>query len=32
MGDGFILSSGCNVPDNAKEENVKAMIAAAHGN
>jgi Uroporphyrinogen decarboxylase (URO-D) len=30
MGQGFILSSGCNVPDNAKLENVKALIAAAH--
>jgi len=31
MGDGFILSSGCNVPENAKLENVKAMISAATG-
>lgn len=32
MGDGFILSSGCSVPENAKVENVRAMIAAATGN
>jgi uroporphyrinogen-III decarboxylase len=32
MGPGFILSSGCSVPPNAKVENVKAMIAAANGN
>ncbi|MDW8803132.1 uroporphyrinogen decarboxylase family protein [Clostridium sp. A1-XYC3] len=31
MGTGFILSSGCSVPANAKLENVKAMIAAATG-
>ncbi|MCL6477879.1 MAG: uroporphyrinogen-III decarboxylase [Peptococcaceae bacterium] len=31
MGPGFILSSGCAVPVNAKVENVKAMIAAASG-
>lgn len=31
MGPGFILSSGCSVPPNAKVENVKAMIAAATG-
>ncbi|WP_094606820.1 Uroporphyrinogen decarboxylase [Sporomusa silvacetica DSM 10669] len=31
MGTGFILSSGCTVPPNAKIENVKAMIAAATG-
>ena len=31
MGPGFILSSGCTVPPNAKVENVKAMIAAAAG-
>ena len=29
MGDGFILSSGCTIPDNAKVENVRAMISAA---
>lgn len=31
MGNGFILSSGCDVPHNAKPENVKAMISAAAG-
>ncbi|WP_411681029.1 uroporphyrinogen decarboxylase family protein [Clostridium thailandense] len=31
MGEGFILSSGCSVPSNAKVENVKAMISAAIG-
>ncbi|SMC80652.1 uroporphyrinogen decarboxylase family protein [Sporomusa malonica] len=31
MGPGFILSTGCSVPSNAKVENVKAMIAAATG-
>ncbi|MDF2569925.1 MAG: methylcobalamin:coenzyme methyltransferase [Sporomusa sp.] len=31
MGPGFILSSGCSVPINAKVENVKAMILAAIG-
>ncbi|MBP2654597.1 MAG: methyltransferase, MtaA/CmuA family [Firmicutes bacterium] len=31
MGQGFILSSGCSIPPNAKVENVKAMIAAASG-
>ncbi|MCR4437384.1 MAG: uroporphyrinogen decarboxylase family protein [Clostridiales bacterium] len=31
LGNGFILSSGCSVPPNAKVENVKAMIAAASG-
>jgi uroporphyrinogen-III decarboxylase len=31
MGTGFILSSGCSLPPNAKVENVKAMIAAATG-
>lgn len=31
MGNGFILSSGCSIPPNAKVENVKAMIAAATG-
>jgi hypothetical protein len=29
--DGFILSQGCDIPPNAKVENVKAMIAAATG-
>ena len=28
---GFILSSGCDIPFNAKPENVKAMISAATG-
>ena len=27
--EGFILHSGCDIPVNAKLENVKAMIAAA---
>lgn len=31
LGDGFILSSGCSIPPNAKPENVKAMISAAVG-
>jgi hypothetical protein len=31
MGSGFILASGCTIPPNATEENVKAMIAAAVG-
>ncbi|MEL7654916.1 MAG: uroporphyrinogen decarboxylase family protein [Bacillota bacterium] len=31
MGPGFILSSGCTMPPNAKEENVRAMISAATG-
>jgi uroporphyrinogen-III decarboxylase len=31
MGPGFILSSGCSIPPNAKLENVKAMISAATG-
>ncbi|MBV7275588.1 uroporphyrinogen-III decarboxylase [Clostridium sp. PL3] len=31
MGIGFILSSGCSIPPNAKVENVKAMVAAASG-
>jgi uroporphyrinogen-III decarboxylase len=31
MGTGFILSSGCSIPPNAKVENVKAMISAATG-
>jgi uroporphyrinogen-III decarboxylase len=29
--EGFILHSGCDIPANAKLENVKAMIAAATG-
>lgn len=28
---GYVLSSGCDVPGNAKFENVKAMVAAATG-
>ncbi|MBP1628868.1 MAG: uroD [Holophagaceae bacterium] len=28
---GFILSSGCDIPPNAKFENVKSMVAAAQG-
>lgn len=28
--EGFILASGCDIPENAKLENVAAMIAAAH--
>ena len=31
MGNGFILSSGCSIPPNAKVENVRAMISAATG-
>lgn len=31
MGPGFILSTGCTVPPNAKVENMKAMVAAASG-
>jgi hypothetical protein len=31
LGDGFILSSGCAVPDIAPVANVKAMISAATG-
>ena len=27
--EGFILQSGCDIPANAKLENVKAMVAAA---
>jgi uroporphyrinogen-III decarboxylase len=27
--EGFILHSGCDIPTNAKLENVKAMVAAA---
>ena len=27
---GFILQSGCDIPENAKLENVQAMVAAAH--
>jgi len=29
--DGFILQSGCDIPTNAKLENVQAMVAAATG-
>ncbi len=29
--EGFILQSGCDIPANAKLENVKAMVAAATG-
>lgn len=29
--DGFILAQGCDIPTNAKVENVKAMISAATG-
>lgn len=29
--DGFILQSGCDIPANAKLENVQAMVAAATG-
>ncbi|MEJ2168439.1 MAG: uroporphyrinogen decarboxylase family protein [Desulfobacterales bacterium] len=29
---GFILQSGCDIPANAKLENVKAMVTAAMGN
>jgi uroporphyrinogen-III decarboxylase len=29
--EGFILQSGCDIPTNAKMENVKAMVAAALG-
>jgi len=32
MGPGFILSTGCSAPPNAKVENVQAMIAAAQNN
>jgi uroporphyrinogen decarboxylase len=28
---GFILSSGCEIPPEAKPENVAAMVSAAHG-
>jgi uroporphyrinogen decarboxylase len=28
---GFILQSGCDIPANAKLENVQAMVAAAVG-
>jgi len=31
MGNGFILGAGCQVPPNAKVENVKAMVSAATG-
>jgi uroporphyrinogen-III decarboxylase len=27
--EGFILHSGCDIPENAKLENVQAMVAAA---
>ncbi len=30
--EGFILHSGCDIPDDAKLENVRAMVAAAAGN
>jgi uroporphyrinogen-III decarboxylase len=29
--EGFILHSGCDIPENAKLENVQAMVAAAVG-
>ncbi|HEY3425696.1 MAG TPA: uroporphyrinogen decarboxylase family protein [Negativicutes bacterium] len=29
LGPGYIVSSGCSCPPNARVENVKAMIAAA---
>jgi len=29
---GVVLSSGCVVPANAKEENIKTMVGAVHGN
>jgi len=29
--EGFILQSGCDIPANAKLENIKAMVAAATG-
>jgi uroporphyrinogen-III decarboxylase len=29
--EGFILHSGCDIPANAKLENVRAMVAAATG-
>jgi len=32
MGPGFILSTGCSAPPNAKIENVKALIAVAQYN
>jgi hypothetical protein len=31
MGPGFILSTGCSAPPDAKIENIKAMVAAAGG-
>nr|WP_320134095.1 uroporphyrinogen decarboxylase family protein [uncultured Holophaga sp.] len=31
MGPGFILGAGCQVPPNARPDNVKAMVAAATG-
>jgi uroporphyrinogen-III decarboxylase len=27
--EGFILQSGCDIPNNARLENVQAMVAAA---
>jgi len=32
MGPGFILSTGCSAPPDAKVENIKAMVAAAASN
>jgi uroporphyrinogen-III decarboxylase len=29
--DGFILGQGCDIPFNAKVDNVKAMVSAATG-
>jgi hypothetical protein len=29
--EGFILHSGCDIPENATLENVRAMVSAAHG-
>jgi hypothetical protein len=31
LGDGFILQSGCDIPTNARLENVQAMAAAVEG-
>lgn len=31
-GGGFILSSGCEIPPEAKPENVAALVSAVHGN
>jgi uroporphyrinogen-III decarboxylase len=31
LGEGFILQSGCDIPTNAKLENVQAMTAAVEG-